>query len=347
MKILFIIKKRVSYGNSNGKTASYGLINSAKFVVNFLNQNLKDVEANVVEVVDNNCIDREVTKYKPDVVIIEALWVVPEKFNVLIPLHPNVNWVVRLHSKTAFIANEGIAFPWIAKYIEIGKKTQKLHISPNNEEFAAYLAKIYSEKKLFTPNIYPDVYRDQIVKNSNKEEIHIGCFGAIRPMKNHLTQAIAAIAFAKYKNKKLYFHINDDRTEQHGENVLKNLVALFDSTENAELVRHPWMPHDEFLKLVSSMDLGTQVSLTETYNIVAADFVSSGVPILVSKEIDWAPLLYRANPNSIQSIVNGYERLYLLNSKFLTNWAKHNLNKSNQVALAHWIKFVNYFKPKD
>ena len=72
MKILFIIKKRISYNN---KVVSFGLINSSKFVCEAINK-LKNIEAKVVDVVDNNCIDREVSQYKPDIVIIEALWVV-------------------------------------------------------------------------------------------------------------------------------------------------------------------------------------------------------------------------------------------------------------------------------
>jgi hypothetical protein len=40
-------------------------------------------ESNIVVVLDNNEIDKYVTKYKPTHVIIEALWVVPTKFHIL------------------------------------------------------------------------------------------------------------------------------------------------------------------------------------------------------------------------------------------------------------------------
>src|SRR6185437_13120675 len=43
-------------------------------------------------------------------------WVVPEKFRVLIPLHPKVRWIVRIHSEIPFLAMEGIAMDWIARY---------------------------------------------------------------------------------------------------------------------------------------------------------------------------------------------------------------------------------------
>ena len=41
----------------------------------------------------------------------------------------------------------------------------------------------------------------------------------------------------------------------------------------------------EFIYLVSKMDIGLQVSLSETYNIVTADFVNQEVPVITSKEI--------------------------------------------------------------
>ena len=105
-KILFICKQRHDrYG------VSYGLLNSCKFLCNMLNE--LGIRAKVISVVDNNCIDKEVHQYKPTHVFIEALWVVPDKFKVLIPLHPSVKWYVRTHSNTLFLSNEGVAMQWI------------------------------------------------------------------------------------------------------------------------------------------------------------------------------------------------------------------------------------------
>ena len=94
-RILFILKYRESdYGSYNNdptvekKTWAYtqglssGLLNSAKFVCDMLFDEL-GYESKLVQVADNNDIDREVTQYKPTHVIIEAYWVVPEKFEIL------------------------------------------------------------------------------------------------------------------------------------------------------------------------------------------------------------------------------------------------------------------------
>ena len=106
LKVQFILKYREApwnsdYGddyssghcgsNSANGSMSSGLSNSAQFVCDALNKTGL-IEAEVCQVEDNNRIDREVTRFRPDVVIIESFWVVPEKFKELCKLHPNVKW---------------------------------------------------------------------------------------------------------------------------------------------------------------------------------------------------------------------------------------------------------------
>src|SRR5574339_131410 len=113
-RVLFICKIRSSFYGP-----SFGLINSCRFIANALEAN--DIKAKVVSVVDNSDIDREVHKFKPTHVFIEALWVVPSKFEELIPLHPKIKWFVRIHSKVPFLANEGMAMHWLREYHDLSK----------------------------------------------------------------------------------------------------------------------------------------------------------------------------------------------------------------------------------
>lgn len=297
-RFLFICKthsgKHYGYG-------CYGLMNSARFVSDYLVS--RGNESKVINVIDNNCIDREIHHYKPTHVIIEALWVVPEKFHQLIKLHPKVKWIIRIHSKAAFLANEGIAFKWLAGYREIHKKHHKhFFVSANHEEFNKNLGEVLDMKCLYLPNIY---YSENSPDSHNYKHpgINIGCFGAIRPMKNQLSQAIAAILFAN-PHGRMNFHINAYRVEQRGEEVLKNLRELFAACPQHRLVEHQWMNHDDFISIVKTMDMGMQVSLTESFNIVAADFASNNVPIVGSPEIEWMSSMFQANPCSIDSIVS-------------------------------------------
>jgi hypothetical protein len=317
LKILFILKKRhINYGvttygdvNPYGYTLSSGLVNSATFVNDMLVAN--GFESTLVEVTDNNDIDREVTKAKPDVVIIEAFWVVPSKFDVLRKLHPDVQWVVRLHSEIPFLANEGVALDWIQKLVMQPNMTIALNSSQTTKDFIHFFKAKYStvdprlieNKIVFLPNYYPVDKSDVSYNLDSKDTIDVGCFGAIRPMKNQLIQAFAAVEWARKNDMKLRFHINALRVES-GDNALKNIRSMFSELgTDYQLVEHEWLDHDQFIELVRTMDIGLQMSFSETFNIVAADFINNGVPFVGSKEIPFVFPLFQADATSVSDIV--------------------------------------------
>ena len=301
-KVLFITSDRVKdrYGITSG------LFNSATFVVRYLKD--AGLDAKLESIPDSNSIDRVVTKFNPDVVIIEALWVPPAKFVELFKIqrHRLRRWIVRIHSKAPFLANEGLATSWIRQYASI--QDVKIQIAPNTRELTEQLASAFPYGEfLCLPNIYyPPKYKPT-PRVPEKYWINIGSFGAIRPMKNQFQQALAAIEFAEQEGKLLKFHVNATRTEQAGDNALKNLRALFEGSPH-ELVEHPWYKHAEFLKVANSMDYGMQCSFSESFNIVTADFVTAGTPIVVSDDIEWAPALLKVSPTSHKGMVKRLSR---------------------------------------
>lgn len=348
-RVLFILKFRdYDYGCSYGDGLSSGLFNSARLVVDMLNAN--GVAAKLVQVTDNNDIDREVHAYKPTHAIIEGLWVVPEKFKELIPLHPRVQWIVRIHSEIPFLAMEGVAMDWIARYDEFGGNVRVACNSERAQQaINGYIHEIDRKclgasgisigrrrypNTLLLPNYYP--YRRPWWKPyPNPELLRIGCFGAIRPMKNQLIQAMAAIEFAEARGKKLRFYMTHRDSEQGGDQVLKNIRALFAHTGH-ELVLRRWMPHEDFLGIMDMLDAGMQVSLSETFCIVAADMVSAGVPVVVSPEVRWASGGAKAEPTSLPAIV---EKLKFVTSPIFREWVSFQ-NRAGLAEYSHRSKHI-------
>lgn len=329
MRILFLCKK------SNKKFSHYnssGLLNSATFVSNALNKN--GHESKVEVVFDGNCVDRAVHQYKPQLVILEAIWVTPAKLQQLVGLHPKVKWVVRIHSKAPFLANEGIAFEWINEYIKI----KNVRVAVNNIDFYNDLIRVGYRNTAYLPNIY-EVLPPNPKPKKNPSIIDIGCMGAIRPMKNHLQQAICAIIFADCIGKKLRFHINSTRFEQNGEAVLKNLRNLFSYVKH-ELVEHEWLSHKDFTKLVSTFDIGMQVSFSESFNIICADYVSQKVPVVASKEVKFIYSMFTAEPTSTSQILNGLYIAYYYNYFHYHSINEYYLSKSNAYALNEWLSYL-------
>jgi len=121
-------------------------------------------------------------------------------------------------------------------------------------------------------------------------------------MKNQLIQAMASIIVADAMEKPMKFHVNTNREETGGSPVLKNLRALFANTSKHELVEHPWCNHDEFVEIISIMDISMQVSFSETFNIVTADAVANYVPVVVSQEIGWLEPTVKCVTNNSHAI---------------------------------------------
>jgi hypothetical protein len=340
-KVLFIVKQRsLPYYDQIGTQVSTGLLTSSRFVVNQLQLTDPSIEVKLVDVIDNNCIDREVTLFKPDIVIIEALWVVPDKFDALKKLHKHVDWVVRLHSDIPFIAGEGIAFEWITEYIKRG-----ITIACNNLRITKELGYIYGTAPIvYLPNCFT-VSENYVTRKCDiNKVINIGCFGAIRPLKNQLLQAVCAIKFANAHGWQLRFHINGNRCEGKGEPILRNLRGLFALNDGHYLVEHTWMPHDEFSILVQHMDICMQFSLSETFNIVTADAVNAGVPVAVSNEIDWVHEKFRGEPTSSDAIILALENAYMYGGQSKHRINAINLQKYNATSVALWRKFIGVCK---
>jgi len=335
-RVLFILKRREDYNSvvHSHIGMSTGLYNSAKFMNDMLVEN--GIESRLEVVADYNKIDRQCWLYKPTHCIIEAIWVIPQKFAQLQKLHPNVKWIIRVHSEMPFMAGEGMSMDWIADYSGFKNIILAINAPRMLGELRTYLqtrnkwTDEETEKRvIYLPNFYPQEYKTKKF-NRNKDTIDISCFGAIRPLKNHLLQAIAAVEFANEIGKKLRFHVNAGRIEMQGGPVIKNLVNVFQQLHDSghEMINHQWTPREQFLELCASMDIGLQVSFSETFNIVGADLISQGVPLIgTAEEIPWAVQGFCADPTNSKNIVKKLHNTY--------NWPQLNV-RANQWSLTNY-----------
>jgi len=320
-RVLFVLKARPSGGYGTwGYSANGGLLPSGMSVsVGQMVKALEDmgIEAKLVQVQDNNFIHQEVVSYAPTHVIIEGFWVVPDKFKVLAALNPEIAWMVRCHSNTEFLAHEGTVFGWALDYLERG-----ITVGFNSPDAAREIRELVRDSDVerpgrivYLPNYYDFnthlslprewlqllVIRHQKVKHHG--EFHVGCFGAIRPLKNNMNQALAALKVASRLGLKLKFYINASRIENKGDALLRSLKSLFERMKPHELVEVPWMDHHDFMKLLTEMDIVSQVSNSETFNIVLADSVVCDVPV-IGANIPWLDEGYQADPNNVTEIAN-------------------------------------------
>jgi hypothetical protein len=337
-KVLFLAKLGPGYSYSDNTTyhEPSGLLNSSRLIVRMLNKH--GVNAKFVQVVDSNSIDKEVASFSPDIVIIEALWVVPEKFTELAKLHPNVQWFVRIHSEVPFLSQEGIAIQWIRSYI----RQPNVHVAFNSSNtLRDFLWVFPSSKYLYLPNYFPEFEQEDSISTVRPSEryVDIGSFGAIRPLKNQLIQAMAAISYADSVRKMLAFHINATRVEG-GEQILKNLRALFANSKH-NLVEHDWLSVEGFENLLARMDVASCVSFSESFCIAAAEAVSLGVPLVCSPQIKWAYSASYADPTNMADIVQTITRVKdSWQSGLIKKLNRRGLKEYDRRSVKFWLEFV-------
>jgi|LauGreDrversion4_2_1035121.scaffolds.fasta_scaffold00842_20 hypothetical protein len=339
-KILFVLKEKYSYGT---EIAAHGLYNACDFV----KRKLVDysVTSNIVQVDSENAISTHIENYQPNFCFIEAIWVSPEKINELTLAYPHVVFIIRLHSLTPFLAVEGNAFAWIYAYSSMAKTKNNLSIACNSRNMCEDINSVYNYYPAHIPNIYyPNINVDpdsSYGKRDRDRNLNIGCFGALRILKNHTQQAVWAVEFANKNKKHLYFHINVPEYEQlEGSPILNNLRAIFNGSIHT-LVEHTWYGHEQFLELVKTMDFGMQISFTETFNIVAADFVHCNIPIVTSKDIPFINRLHKVDLNDKSDVMWA---MWWANRGRLARVHKLNnllLESHNERATEIWLRVIS------
>jgi hypothetical protein len=98
------------------------------------------------------------------------------------------------------------------------------------------------------------------------------------------------------------------------------------------------MEPEQFLDLLQTeIDIGMQVSLTETFNVVCADYVTAGVPVVASKEVVWLSSLSKALDNDVSDMIDVMDRAY--HGNLLPKWNQHLLAHYSAQAQRMWASF--------
>lgn len=307
-KLLLIIrgnnkKTDMTIANHNG------LSHAAKATYESLLNSSLNVDFHVVA--DNNDIWAGCEKYNPDYVIVDGLWVVPEKFNELSNIYPNIKWIVRIHSELSFVAQEGIFTDWLYKYLN----TPNTYVVFNSKKIYKTVKNIVKPKQgkvFYLPNLYQLNNKPLLKKERDSKKIKIAIFGAARILKNQLPQAVAALDFAERINKELELYININTKDPNGLPIYLNIIHLiknhYSGRHNVQLVE--WTNHETFLKIMGNVDICMQVSFTETFNLVCCDSLEANTPIIGMKEIPWLHSISNSDPVNHKSIINALFRAY-------------------------------------
>jgi len=232
---------------------------------------------------------------------IEAPWLPATEMVKLMRKYRRTEFVCRLHAQVSFLQVDGGAFEKLEGYKMLQDGDVGFTLASNNQRFCRHFESVHNCYCTYLPNLYDldRPSRKRPVPHTDRL-LRIASFGALRPMKNHLTAAAAAMEIARRRSGDLEFWVSTGRDEEHG--VLRGIRNLFAAHPWAKAVGNPWQPWAQFRHTIARMDLVIQASYTESFNIVTADAVSEGVPCVVSPAIEWMPDFCQADPDDASAI---------------------------------------------
>jgi len=249
----------------------------------------------------------------------------------------DTQFAVLSHSNVGFLQADPNGTRLLREGLALSQELPNFKIAGNSQKFVRWMEEAYGVPMALLPNMYPV---SGVVKPiSTSGVIKIGIFGAVRPQKNVLTAAAAAIAIGHKMKRPVELWISSGREEGGVGTLLNALRQLTINVPDFKVLNAPWVAWEKFSKeVVGSMDLLIQVSYTESFNMVTADGIAVGVPSVVSEAIDWAPKEWHANADDALDVA--IVGIRLLTHKRIRAKGVKALRKHNAVALKSWKKYL-------
>jgi hypothetical protein len=273
-------------------------------------------------------------------VVISAPWLSTQDTYALVTVFPNVNFSVISHSNFGFLAADPNAIRLLREGASIEATTTNFRIGGNCSKFTTAWERMYGTPMLLLPNLY-DVSTMQHVGHRRPwhsgQTLRVGIFGATRPLKNMVTAVSASIELGHSLHTDLEIWMSSGRNEG-GSTVTNAIAQLVAGLPTVKLVQSGWQSWPEFRSLVGKMHLLMQPSYTESFNMVTADGIASGVTSVVGEAIDWVPVSWEGNVDDVSSLARVGRAL--LHDVHAVDDGQHKLREYVRHGLMHWEQYL-------
>jgi glycosyltransferase involved in cell wall biosynthesis len=204
-----------------------------------------------------------------------------------------IEFIVLNHSGQSFIHIDPSGIGNIKDSLELQISSHNLRVAGNNKRFKGFVRDGFGRHALYLPNLYDlSGFHPVYGARRDPDPLFVGTFGALREAKNQSIAQQAAMGMARRlgggRPIRLEWHVNAARFDSSN-HILLSRQKMFEGLDWAKLVEHPWGPWNQFLKIAEQMDVLLMPSFDETFCCVAADAAASGVPVVCTGAMDWAP----------------------------------------------------------
>ena len=214
-----------------------------------------------------------------------------ETMDRIMSLHKNV--VLSIHST---LCNLQVEDNCLNRMIAFGRKYPTLRITCPSECETAAMNAVFGCRCLYLPNTFSyEVNREKVRRNNiqraqrlsaalrgSGDKAEISLFSAYRPFKNMVTQ-VAAVAMLP-RSVPVRLHLLDTG----GKTPVYYAVMKICEDAGIDTVLHAQSDNRKLFDLTGNLDLGLQVSLSETFSYVAFEHMSQGVPVIGSSSVPFA-----------------------------------------------------------
>lgn len=285
-----------------------------------------------------NAINRynEANEHPLTHLVISAPWLSPFDLEILIQHFKDIQFVILSHSNVGFLQADACGVELLRAYQDLEDRYLNLRVGGNSRQFVKWLEAAYHKRAILLPNLYSTKDAQLTKQWDSVSSLKVGAFGAVRPYKNFMTAAAAALVIHSITGVPVEFHMSAGG-EGDGDRVSVAIEAMLKDT-GVTLVKHGWSYWYDFIKLVASMDLMIQVSYTESFNLITADGVLAGVPSVVSSAIRWAPSSWKAD---VDDAIDVARKGVLLLKMPPSNKGIKALTSSNENGIVKWFEFLN------
>jgi hypothetical protein len=228
--------------------------------------------------------------------VISAPWIPTQIVAQFCADNPEIQLAINCHSNVGFLQADTNAVSLIRDYMAIERSAHNFTLAGNSRRFCNWIEECFAVTCQFLPNLY---YLDRLSGSPRPPyrsgTIRIGMFGAVRPLKNMMTGAAAALEIARNLREPLELWMCSGRSEGGGQTVMTAIQAMYRNLPGVSLHEAPWQPWPLFRQLVASMHILLQPSYSESFNQVTSDGVAEGVASVVCEAITWAPPHWKAD----------------------------------------------------
>ncbi len=306
MSVVLVYKNFAANRNISHIGLGVAAINTAKVLRH------EGIKAHVWPILSADDLRRKLTADPCKNVIISAPWIPSSELQQLATDFEDTQFAVNCHSNVGFLQADRNGVRLVREVMELELGTSNIRLAANSQRFCHWVRSAFGSPCEYLPNLYwlnghHPVHQMPWVGGT----LRIGVFGAIRPLKNMMSSAGAALEIARHLRVPLELWLSGGRAEGGGEAVLGAVEEMLNGLPGVNLVLKDWQSWPSFRRTVAHMNLLLQPSYTESFNMVTADGVAEGVPSVVSSAIDWAPEDWKANVDDVMDIARTGRRLLL------------------------------------